>query len=61
MKPRHVRATVFALFAGAALVLAGSEREGRLGAGESIEAPSASLLIPAKTRLIISYSRRALA
>lgn len=60
MKPRLVRIALFGVLAGAALLLPTSR--GVVDGGDvRMGASSASLLIPAKTRLIITYTRRALA
>lgn len=61
MQPRLVRIVAIALLAVVAVTLPASRSGSGIDGGRSIGAPEASLLIPAKTRLIISFSRRALA
>lgn len=63
MSRRTALKPALALLAASAIIVAApsSTRSGAEDSTRSIHAPEASLLIPAKTRLIISYSRRALA
>lgn len=61
MKIRPVRAAAVALLALSAIALPASTGASGEDRGGSMRGGEASLLIPAKTRLIISYSRRALA
>ncbi|MGD9692842.1 MAG: hypothetical protein AB7G17_05405 [Phycisphaerales bacterium] len=60
MKTRVVRIASIALLGTAAFALPASNGSGASGQGTD-GVRSTSLLIPAKTRLIISYTRRALA